>query len=29
MTDFEGNEIFYGKKDFKNPSLILKSKSIL
>ena len=29
VTDFEGNEIFYGKKDFKNPSLILKSKSIL
>jgi len=29
VTDFEGNEIQYGKKDFKNPSLILKSKSIL
>ena len=29
VTDFDGNEIFYGKKDFKNPSLILKSKSIL
>ena len=29
VTDFEGNEIFYGKKDFKNPSLILKSKNIL
>ena len=29
VTDFNGNEIFYGKKDFKNPSLILKSKSIL
>ena len=28
VTDFDGNEIFYGKKDFKNPSLILKSKSI-
>ena len=28
VTDFEGNEIFYGKKDFKNPSLILKSKNI-
>ena len=27
VTDFNGNEIFYGKKDFKNPSLILKSKS--
>jgi len=29
VTDFKGNEILYGKKDFKNPSLILKSKSIL
>ena len=28
VTDFNGNEIFYGKKDFKNPSLILKSKNI-
>ncbi len=24
VTDFNGNEIFYGKIDFKNPSLILK-----
>ncbi len=24
VTDFNGNEIIYGKKDFKNPSLILK-----
>ena len=24
ITDFNGNEIFYGKKDFKNPSLIIK-----
>ena len=24
VTDFYGNEIIYGKKDFKNPSLILK-----
>ena len=24
ITDFSGNEIFYGKKDFKNSSLILK-----
>ena len=24
VTDFDGNEILYGKKDFKNPSLILK-----
>ena len=23
ITDFENNEILYGKKDFKNPSLIL------
>ncbi len=29
ITDFDKNEIFYGKKNFKNPSLILKSKSIL
>ena len=26
VTDFDGNEILYGKKDFKNPSLILKVK---
>ena len=24
VSDFDGNEIFYGKKDFKNPGLILK-----
>ena len=29
VTDFDGNEILYGKKEFKNPSLILKSKNIL
>jgi len=29
ITDFENNEIFYGKKDFKNPSLILKSKKLI
>ena len=29
VTDFNGNEIFYGKKDFKNSSLILKNKNIL
>ena len=29
ITDFEGNEIKYGKKNFLNPSLILKSKNIL
>ena len=28
QTDFNGKEILYGKKDFKNPSLILKSKNI-
>ena len=28
ITDFNGQEIFYGKKDFKNPSLILKNKNI-
>ena len=28
ITDFEGKEILYGKKEFKNPSLILK-RSIL
>ena len=29
ITDFENNEIKYGKKDFKNPSIILKNKNIL
>ena len=29
VTDFDGNEILYGKKDFKNPSLILKRSSLL
>jgi 3'(2'), 5'-bisphosphate nucleotidase len=29
VTDFDGNEILYGKKDLKNPSLILKSKNLL
>ena len=29
VTDFDNNEILYGKKDFKNPSLILKNKNIL
>ena len=28
LTDFNGNEILYGKTDFKNPSLILKGKYI-
>ena len=29
ITDFDGNEILYGKKDFKNPSLILRNKNIV
>jgi len=29
VVDFNGKEILYGKKDFKNPSLILKGKNIL
>ena len=29
VTDFKNNEILYGKKDFKNPSLILKSKNLI
>ena len=29
ITDFHGNEILYGKKDLKNPSIILKNKNIL
>ena len=29
ITDFDGNEILYGKSGLKNPSLILKSKNIL
>ena len=29
VTDFNGNEILYGKKDFKNPSIILKNKNII
>ena len=28
VTDFNGQEIFYGKKDFKNTSLILKSRKL-
>ena len=28
ITDFNGNEILYGKAGFKNPSLILKNKNI-
>ena len=29
VKDFDGNEILYGKKDLKNPSIILKSKNII
>ena len=29
ITDFENNEILYGKKNFKNPSLILKSNMLV
>ena len=29
VTDFKNNEILYGKKDFKNPSLILKSSKLV
>jgi len=29
ITDFSGNQILYGKKDFKNTSLILKRSSVL
>ena len=29
ITDFEKKEIKYGKKDFKNSSLILKSKDMI
>jgi len=29
VTDFDGNEILYGKKDLRNTSLILKNKNIL
>ena len=29
VTDFNNNEILYGKPEFKNTSLILRNKSIL
>ena len=29
VTDFENRDIIYGKDDFKNPSLILKSKNLI
>ena len=29
LTDFKGNEIYYGKSKFKNPSIISKNKNII
>ena len=29
VTDFDGNDIYYGKPGFKNPSIILKNKNII
>ena len=29
VIDFEGKEIFYGKPNFKNPSIIIKNKNII
>ncbi len=29
VKDMNGNEILYGKKDFKNPSLVIKSARLL
>tara|TARA_B100000787_G_scaffold10961_1_gene8189 strand:+ start:126 stop:896 length:771 start_codon:yes stop_codon:yes gene_type:complete len=29
LTDFDGNEILYGKPEFKNPSLILRNKNMI
>ena len=29
VTDFNDNEILYGKPEFKNPSLIIRNKNIL
>ena len=29
ITDFNGNEILYGKPEFKNPSLIIRNKNML
>ena len=28
-TDFDGNEVLYGKPGFNNPSLILRNKNII
>ena len=29
ITDFNGDEVLYGKPEFKNPSLILRNKNII
>ena len=29
VTDFNGNEVLYGKPEFKNPSLIIRNKNII
>ena len=29
VTDFEGNQILYGKNEFKNPSIILKNRNMI
>ena len=29
VKDMDGNEILYGKKDFKNPSIVIKSARLL
>ena len=29
ITDFQGNDISYGKQDFKNPSIIVRNKNII
>ena len=29
ITDFQGNDILYGKQDFKNPSIIVRNKNII
>ena len=29
ITDFDGNEVLYGKENFKNPSLVIKREKNL
>ena len=29
VSDFDGNQIYYGKPNFKNPSVLLKNKDIV